>query len=201
MFIQVISGTVTDTDEMERLTQRWQDELRPGAVGFLGITQGMTDDGRFVAMARFESREAATKNSDRPEQGEWWAEMAKVTDGVTVHDCSHVETLFGGGKDSAGFVQVMQGRVNDREQADAMFARVSEAEAMLREVRPDLVGEVIAIHDDGDGYTDAVYFSSEAEARANEQRAIPAEAQEMMRQFESALEVSEYLDLRNPTLR
>ena len=35
---------------------------------------GMCDDGTFVALARFESAEAARRNSDRPEQGEWWAE-------------------------------------------------------------------------------------------------------------------------------
>ena len=31
--------------------------------------------------ARFESEEAAQANSDRPEQGAWWAETAKVFDG------------------------------------------------------------------------------------------------------------------------
>jgi hypothetical protein len=201
MFIQVITGKVTDRDGMERLHERWQADLRPGAVGFLGVTVGTTDDDRFVALARFASAEAAKQNSDRPEQGEWWTEMEKCTDDVSVHDCSRVETLFGGGKDEAGFVQVMTGRVKDRAKANAMFERASEAEEMLSEVRPDLIGEVIALHDDGDGFTDVVYFSSEAEARANEQKPMPAEAQEMMQEYESALEVSEYLDLRRLYLR
>lgn len=201
MFIQLITGTVTDVDEMQRLGDQWESELRPGAVGFLGSTTGLTDDDRFVMLARFESKEAAAANSDRPEQGDWWAKVEKVTDDVTFHDCSRIETLLGGGKDDAGFVQVMQGRVKDWAKADAMFARAAEAERVLGAARPDVIGEVIAIHDGGDTYTDVVYFSSEAEARANEAEEMPPAAQEMMRELESALEVTEFLDLRRLTLR
>jgi hypothetical protein len=196
MFIQVISGTVTDVDEMWRLAERWEKELQPGATGYLGVTEGVTDDNRFVALARFESKQAAAKNSDRREQGEWWSQMEKITKDVSFHDSSRVETLFGGGKNEAKFVQVMQGRIKDRGKADAMFKQSAAAEKVLGAARPDVIGEVIAIHDDGDTYTDVVYFSSEDEARANEQKPMPAEAQEMMSEFESALEVTEYLDLR-----
>jgi len=201
MFIQVITGTATDVDEMQRLSDRWEKEIRPGAIGYLGVTQGLTDDDRFVVLARFESAEAAAKNSERPEQSAWWAEMEKVVRDVTFHDCSRIETLFGGGKDDAGFVQVMQGQIKDQASADKMFARAADAEKVLGAARPDVIGEVVAIHDDGGGYTDVVYFSSEADARANETKEMPAEAKEMMQEFESALEVSEFLDLRRLTLR
>jgi hypothetical protein len=201
MFIQVISGKVNDIDAFERLGDRWEAELRPGAIGYLGVTEGTTDDGRFVVLARFESKEAAARNSDRPEQGEWFAEMEKVVDDITFHDCSRVETLFGGGKDTAGFVQVMQGRIKDKAKADEMFAHSADAERVLGSARPDVIGEVVAIDDDGDGYTDAVYFSSEADARANEKKEMPAEAQAMMQEFESALEVDRFFDLKRVTLR
>jgi hypothetical protein len=201
MFVQVITGKVKDADAFERLGERWETELRPGATGYLGVTEGMTDDGRFVVVARFESAEAAAKNSARPEQGEWYAEMEKVVDDVTFHDCSRIETLFGGGKDEAGFVQVMQGKVQDLAKADAMFARATDAEKVLGSVRPDVIGEVVAIHDDDNGYTDIVYFTSESEARAAEQREMPADAQAMMQEFESALAVDEYFDLKRLTLR
>jgi hypothetical protein len=201
MFVQVISGKVTDVDAFQRLGDRWESELRPGAVGYLGVTEGTTDDGRFVVAARFESAEAAAKNSERREQGEWFAEMEKLVDDVTFHNCSRIETLFGGGKNDAGFVQVMRGEVKDQAKADAMFARAADAEKVLGAVRPDVVGEVIAIHDDDDGYTDLVYFTSEADARSAEQREMPADAQAMMQEFESALEVTEYFDLKRITLR
>jgi hypothetical protein len=196
MFIQVISGKVSDIDAMRRLSDQWDQELRPGATGYLGTTEGVTDDGRLVVLARFESKEAAAKNSARPEQGVWWAEIEKLISDVTFHDCSRVETLFGGGSNDAKFVQVMQGRVKDRAKADAVFSKSAEVEQMLRKARPDVLGEVIAIHDDGDTYTDVVYFSSEEEARANESKDMPPEMQAMMAEMNAAIEVTDYLDLR-----
>ena len=196
MFIQAISGTAKDVDAMERESDRWQQEVRPGATGYLGITWGIADDNRFVTLVRFESAEAAQANSERPEQGEWWARFEQHITDVTFHNCSRVETLFGGGNDDAAFIQVMQGRVKDQALADAMFAKSAEAEKMLREVRPDVIGEVIAIHDDGDTYTDVVYFSSESEARTNEAKAMPDDAQAMIAEMDAALEVTDYLDMR-----
>ncbi len=85
-FVQVISGKVTDLDAFDRLGERWNEEFRPGAAGYLGVTEGTTDDGRFFVAARFESAEAAAKNSACPEQGAWFAEMEKVVENVTFHD-------------------------------------------------------------------------------------------------------------------
>ncbi len=196
MFIQAISGTAKDVDAMERESDRWQQEVRPGATGYLGITWGIADDNRFVTLVRFESAAAAQANSERPEQGAWWATFEQLITDVTFHNCSRVETLFGGGNDDAAFIQVMQGRVKDRALADAVFAKSAEAEKMLRDVRPDVIGEVIAIHDDGDTYTDVVYFSSEGEARSNEAKPMPDDAQAMVAEMDAALEVTDYLDMR-----
>ena len=74
MFVQVIEGRVADRDALRRQMDRWMSELRPGATGFLGSTAGVTDDGYAIAFARFESAAAAEANSERPEQGRWWAE-------------------------------------------------------------------------------------------------------------------------------
>jgi hypothetical protein len=201
MFIQVITGTVTDIGGYRKQDQRWYDEIKPGAIGFLGGTSGTTDDGRFIVVARFESADAAKRNSERPEQGAWFAEMEKVVGNVEFHDCSKIMTLFGGGSDDATFVQVMQGRVTDADKLAALEPRYSEFEGVLREARPDLIGEVIAFHDDDDGYTDVVYFTSEADARANEQKDMPAEAQKLLDELMSAIEVEEYIDLTDPVLR
>ncbi len=91
-------------------------ELAPGASGWLGTTAGVTDEGRFVALARFafESEDAARRNSDRPEQGQWWAETSKLfTDEPTFRDSQDVVVDVSGDPDSAGFVQVIQGRTSD----------------------------------------------------------------------------------------
>jgi hypothetical protein len=197
----VISGTVKDVDAMAAAADRWQDEIRPGAKGYLGVTSGVTDDNRFVTLVRFDNEANAMANSERPEQGKWWSEFEQNLADVTFHSCNRVETLFGGGKDDATFIQVMQGRIKDQAKADAMFKSAAEAEKVLGAARPDVIGEIVAIHDDGDTYTDVVYFTSEAEARANEAKPMPEDAQSMMAEMDSALEVTDYLDLKQIWLR
>src|SRR6478609_2111357 len=113
MFIQVITGRAVDREGLRRLGDRWQDELRPGAAGFLGSAAGVTDDGRFIAVVRFESEAAARRNSQRAEQSAWWAEAEKCLDRVAFADSVDVVTMLGGADKDAGFVQVMRGRITD----------------------------------------------------------------------------------------
>src|SRR5882757_9341192 len=98
MFIQVIQGEVADAEEMRAALDRWAREISPDAHGWLGTTSGATDDGRFIAVVRFESEEAARRNSDRPDQSQWWVETSKLFGGeVTFHDCRQVDTFGQGG--------------------------------------------------------------------------------------------------------
>jgi hypothetical protein len=70
MFIQMIQGPCTRQDEAHAMLDEWRRDLSPGASGWLGGTYGFTDDDQLLAVVRFESRDAAMANSDRPEQGE-----------------------------------------------------------------------------------------------------------------------------------
>jgi hypothetical protein len=81
MFVQVIQGQVADAGPVREAFDRWARELAPGATGWLGSTAGVTDDGRLIALARFESEDAARRNSGRPEQDRWWAETARLLTG------------------------------------------------------------------------------------------------------------------------
>jgi hypothetical protein len=194
MFIQVINGRVTNRVGLQRQNERWKSELRPGASGFLGSTVGVTADGRFVATARFESAEAAQRNSNRPEQGAWWAEMEQCVSNVEFHDSDEVFALHGGGSDSAGFVQVIRGRIVDADAADQLLAKLSDYEPALRQWRPDVLGELVVRHDDG-SFTLVVYFSSEADARRGEGQEAPAEARRFLDAWNAASEVTDYYDL------
>ena len=59
MFVQIIQGTVTDADALQRSVERWRNEIKPGAHGYLGSTGGVTSDGRGITIVRFESEAAA----------------------------------------------------------------------------------------------------------------------------------------------
>ena len=177
MFIQIIEGKVADKDLLQRQLERWRKEIKPSATGYLGSTGGYTADGRTFALVRFESEDAARANSERPEQDAWWNETVKAFDGQpTFHSCSEVDTLLGGGTNDAGFVQLIRGRAKD---PAAMRSSMSEFEAQLREIRPDLLGIVVAWHTDGDReFTQVAYFTSEADARRHEQATANNEARD-----------------------
>jgi hypothetical protein len=197
MFVQVITGTAKDAAGVRRQRDKWEQEVRPGAVGFLGSTGGITDDGRLIVIARFEDAAAAKANSERPEQGAWWSEMEKLIDGADFKDSTDQILMLGGGKDDAGFVQVMRGHVTDAAKMADLRKASDEMEKVFSAARPDVVGEVIALHADGT-YTDVVYFSSEDEARTNEAKPMPADAEKMFGELMSAIAIDEYFDLSDP---
>lgn len=193
MFVQVIKGKTSDAEGLRRQTERWRDEVRPGAIGFLGGTGGVAEDGTFVLVARFEDEAAAGANAERPEQGAWYEETAKYFDDEpTFRESSDTATLFDGGSDAAGFVQVMEGRILDRAKADALEA--PEMTERLRTVRPDLIGGLRVAFPD-DTFVQVAYFTSEAAAREGE--ASPESSGERD-QFEAAFADIGFLDLKQP---
>jgi hypothetical protein len=198
VFVQVIQGQVEDAGKVRAAMDRWAAELAPGAVGWLGSTAGVTEDGRFIALARFESEEAARANSDRPEQDRWWAETSRLFRGeASFRDSSDVTLDLVGDPDQAGFVQVMQGRGTDPDRARELMAQDSSAWA---DFRPDIIGSVAVGHEGG-AYTMAIYFTSEAEAREGERKEPPPELKAQMDEM-AALSVGEpeFFDLKQPWL-
>ena len=194
MFVQVIQGRAKDAAGLRKQTERWDEEVKPGAKGFLGSTVGVTEDGQFFAAARFESEEAARANSDRPEQSRWWEETSQYLEGPKFLDYTDVKMMRGGGSDDAGFVQAMQGRTKDLDRARQMD---EEFEKLAPQLRPDLIGGFTCYKEDG-SFTSVNYFTSEAEAREGEKKDPPAELQEDMQNWMDLFEDMSYTDLKDP---
>jgi hypothetical protein len=196
MFVQVIQGKVKDADLLARQSERWVAEIKPGVKGYLGSTTGVTADGRAITIARFESAKAAAANSDNAQQTSWWNETAKAYDGEpTFIDCTEIDTLFGGGSDDAGFVQVIQGRAKDQA---AMRKEITSMETALRTERPDILGITIAWHGTAGDFTQVVYFRSEAQTRQAEKA---TENEELRRRYEGLFAgPPTFFDLRTPLL-
>jgi hypothetical protein len=196
MFVQVIEGHVADASQMHAALDRWNTELAPGADGWLGSTAGVSEDGRFLLLARFESEDAARRNSDRVEQGQWWSVTSKLfTDEPVFQNSSEVDVDLQGDPNEAGFVQVIRGRTSDPDRARELMGDDSPQWA---EFRPDIVGSLGVGHEEG-RYTMALYFTSEAEAREGERKETPEELKPLMEEMGS-LEVGEpqFVDLRTP---
>ena len=198
MFVQVIEGHVADASQMHAALDRWNTELAPGADGWLGSTAGVSEDGRFLLLARFESEDAARRNSDRVEQGQWWSVTSKLfTDEPVFHNSSEVDVDLQGDPNEAGFVQVIRGRTSDPDRARELMGDDSPQWA---EFRPDIVGSLGVGHEEG-RYTMALYFTSEAEAREGERKETPEELKPLMEEMGS-LEVGEpeFVDRKTPWL-
>src|SRR5512144_210006 len=178
--------------------ERWVEELAPGAAGWLGSTAGVTDDGRFIGLDRFESEQAARRNSDRPEQGRWWAETSKLFTGdVGFRDSAEVLVDVVGDPDEAGFVQVIQGRSSDPGRARKLMGQGSSEWAAFR---PDVIGSVLVGHDEG-AYTMALYFTSQEEAREGERKEPPPDIKAQMDEMDGlSVGEPEFFDLRQPWL-
>ena len=114
MFVQVIKGKTSNQQALDAALSQWMQDLAPGATGWLGSTSGVTEDGRAIAVVRFESEDDARRNSNRPEQDQWWSQTSKLFDGEpSFRDSNEVTVDAQGDPDQAGFVQVMQGRGSD----------------------------------------------------------------------------------------
>jgi hypothetical protein len=196
MFVQVIEGKASDPAGMRAHMETWKSTIGPGADGWLGSTAGVTEDGTVIVLARFESEDAARRNSERPEQGAWWSTMASFYDGEpSFQDCTMVDVDTQGDPDEAGFVQVMRGRVSDVARSRELMASDPTDWATFR---PDILGRTWAGSEDG-AWTMAIYFTSEAAAREGEQKEPPPEAAALMEELNAlSSEEPRFLDLREP---
>lgn len=197
MFVQVITAKVKDAEGAKQAMEAWTTERAAQADGWLGTTAGITGDGQILALARFESEEAAMKNSDSPEQSKWWESFSQNLDGeASFFNSSETYVSGQGGSDDAGFVQVMNGKVNDTQKAKELDERM-DGEMSGR--RPDVIGSLTATGSDGTFWT-AIYFTSLEEARQGEKEMTenpPPEMAEWAALMEGEIK---FYDLEEPLL-
>ncbi len=195
MFVQIVRARVADAAAVHAAHDRWFAELAAGAPGWLGTTAGVSGDGDFIRLARFESQALAEHIASRPEQVDWWAQTAELFTGeVSVTGSSAAYLDRGGASPEARFVQVIQRRVRDLSRARQILKEISP---LVAQVRPEDIGTLIVEHD-GDRFTVAVYFTCEHEARGTER--APAPALRALREEQNALGVEppRFYDLRQP---
>jgi hypothetical protein len=187
MFVQVVGAPVSDRASVLEGTRRGAEALRSDSGGFLGLTAAVTDDGRFIGVARFE----------RPARTAWWSGLEPWLEGTAdVRSSSDVELLLGGGADGAGFVEVIEGRTNDR-------GRFMELERQLEQSfaaeRPDFLGSLLIWWPDG-AWLEVASFTSEADVRAADARPLSPTVEALISAWEEVARPSSQLDLADPLL-
>lgn len=200
MFVEIFEGHVRDAAGLRTQIDRWAKILPSGALGWLGATGGIADDGTAILVARFASEVAIVDYLKEKELDDdkfpWGSDIhPHIWSQVTIRYSAVVDTFGKGGTDNAGFVQVIQGRGN----RDNMVAEQAALDEFLARTQPDVHGGIVAWHEDG-AFTQVVYFASEAEARDNEQVDLPTEGAERFGKVLADLEMERYIDLRHPWL-
>lgn len=193
MFVQIITGKTADADGLRRRFDEWKADLAAGATGWRASTAGVGEDVTFIAIVEFESAEAARRNSDRPEQGQWWAQTEPLIAGAQFVESDDVVTFLGGLDGAAGFVQVIQASVADRERARTLMQRMEQE---LPQRRPDVTGGLLVFH--GDRATDIVSFTDEESARQGESQEMSEEERAQMDEMAQVFGGPTFLDLRDP---
>jgi hypothetical protein len=198
MFIRVIQARATNPPGIRRDLGRWQRLLAADADGWLGSTTGITEDGWSITVVRFASEAQARRNSDRPEQREWWRDASQHLARVAVHDAPKVHTYRDGGADQAGFVQVIQGHSDDLER---MASLGRDQEEVLAREAPHILGVTVAEHADRPGdFTQILYYTSEQDARRFEQERSAEDDEPVLEQLRSLMTDLRCFDLRDPQL-
>ena len=198
MFIRVIQGRATNPPGIRRDLGRWQRQLGADADGWLGSTAGITEDGWSITVVRFTSQAQARRNSDRPEQREWWRDASQHLAQVVVHVAAKVHTYGEGGADEAGFVQVIQGHSDDLER---MASLGRDQDKVLAQDAPHILGMTVAEHADRPGdFTQTVYYTSEQDARRFEQEPAAEADEPVLERLRSLMTNSRTFDLRDPQL-
>lgn len=194
--MQKIQGQVRSAEPVYGELDQWIKEISRGADGWLGSTAGVTEDNRFIGLGRWESEEAARRNSARPEQDRWWNSFAELfTEPPQVQNSTNIFISVPSEPEQARFVQVVLGRGSDTVRARELIGSHGDTWAGFR---PEILGTVGCMDDDGT-YAIAVYFSSEEAAREGERKEPPPKLQVEIDEIRSlSIGAPEYFDLRQP---
>jgi hypothetical protein len=198
VFIQVMQGRALDPPGIRRELNRWHRQLATDADGWLGATAGVTEDGWSIVVMHFDSEQQAHRNSDRPEHRAWWREAAQHLGEVAFHDAPTVR-LFGDGRsDRAGYVQVIQGHIDDLER---MASLGGDQEEVLAREAPHILGVTVAEHADRPGdFTQILYFTSEQDARRFEVEPLTDADESAQEERRGLMTDLRSFDLREPQL-
>ena len=218
VFIQVIEGRVLDRTEIREAVDRWARDLASTAGGWLGTTAGVTANEIFFMVTVFDSA-AARRNSDRPEQHQWWTETSKLfARDMGFHDCPVTGVIKRGRCDDAGFVQIVQGRVPDAALTSVLRASPEESggalgprriavapqvvQLMLSEAWPTLLPHYlggVAGYDPGGGIlTEAGYFTSEPAFREATRQPPPPDHASLWHEWQYLLAEQQDFELTEP---
>ena len=196
MFLLTVEGRTGTPDALHEDVLNWPGEVGRSAVGWLGNTAGVSNDGDFVLLMRFESEEAAWITSDLPEQGRWWQTCAEHLDTKpAITGSTTVIGILDGGSDDAAAVRIRRG--------SAVLNRYRRSLRQLETLPPAeraaVIGGIVAWHD-GDRFTEALYLTSRDFAQVRQLGTSPTPLGRFIDGLEASILDAKVIELDEPWL-
>ena len=194
MFVLTVAAHTSAADALRRHVLTWPAEVGTAATGWLGSTAGVSDDGAFLLLLRFESEEASLITSGLPSYTDWWQMCRRHLDTKPSFTPSTAVTgILAGGSDSAAAVRITQGRATPSRLEDI----VRRLEVVPASQRDDVIGGLVAWHDGGQ-FTEALYLRAPPTARLLAATSTPLGR--FARDHDAAIRGARITDLREPWL-
>lgn len=193
MFVQVVTGRPLAHQTALQAWHNWLKEVGSRLPGWLGGTSGISPDGKFIALLRFEAITAGVFTSERPGEDKWWADVTRCfAEAPIVVDSSEVDVAMTGSPEEASSVQFVLARTRNPARVRRLNARLKP---LVARHHPDVIGNIVAWHSNGD-MTEAVYFAPAGSATKRD-GALPdtelEELEELDRAWFSALDDVEFI--------
>jgi hypothetical protein len=196
MFVLTVAARTSAPDSLRRHVLTWRADVGISATGWLGSTAGVSGDGTFIFMLRFESEEAWLITSGVPEYANWWQVCGHHLDTTPSFTPSTAVTgILAGGSDDAEAVRVVQGRATP----SRLEASVRQLDTVPAAARAGVIGGLVAWHDD-EQFTEALYFAAPAPGQLGLQAAASTPLGRFFQDHDAAIRGASVIDLVEPWL-
>jgi len=196
MFVLTVHARTINPEGVREHVLTWPARVGIGAVGWLGSTGGVSTDGDFILLMRFESEEAAWITSDLPENGRWWQICSRHLDTRPAFTgSSKVTGILSGGSDDAAAVRIIRGRTAQNLFRDSL----RRLETLSPNERAALIGGIVAWHE-RDQFTEALYLKSKDFAKFRQRGMFPTPLLRFIDEHETSILDGTVIDLDEPWL-
>jgi hypothetical protein len=195
MFVLKVEARTTQPDALRKHVLTFPAEVGRHATGWLGNTAGVSPDGDFILLMRFESEEAAWITMDLPENTRWWEICGQHLDTKPAFiGSTDVTGILSGGSDEAAAVRVIRGRASQ-----GFRDSLQQLGAIPRDERTDVIGGIVAWHDE-DQFTEVLYLKSKDFTTSRQPATAAAPFRRLLDDHDASIQGASVLDLKEPWL-
>ena len=156
-FVQIVTGYPIDGEAVMEEWRVWLDQVGTKLPGWLGVTSGISVDGKFIALLRFARVNDGIFSAAGRELEQWSTTFSEYFhQRPEVLASSQVDARMTGRSEDVTCVQFIRARTKEIAEVREINAKLAP---IVSENCPEIIGHITAWHSGGE-FTEAVYFVS-----------------------------------------